>query len=231
MKTIGLLGGMSWESTASYYQLINEEIKKELGGLHSAKIALYSVDFAEIEKLQHQGEWDKTAEILTNAAQGIEKAGADFILICTNTMHLVAPQIQAGISVPLLHIADATAEEIVKQGIKKIGLLGTAFTMEQDFYKGRLEKEYDLTVITPDKADRAIVHQVIYDELCLGEIRDASRYEYLRVIDKLVAQGAEGIILGCTEIALLVKPEHTDVKLFDTTEIHALKAVEKALLK
>ena len=231
MKTIGLLGGMSWESTASYYQLINEEIKKELGGLHSAKIALYSVDFAEIEKLQHQGEWDKTAEILTNAAQGIEKAGADFILICTNTMHLIAPQIQAGISVPLLHIADATAEEIVKQGIKKIGLLGTAFTMEQDFYKGRLEKEYDLTVITPDKADRAIVHQVIYDELCLGEIRDASRYEYLRVIDKLVAQGAEGIILGCTEIALLVKPEHTDVKLFDTTEIHALKAVEKALLK
>ncbi|HIQ16021.1 MAG TPA: aspartate/glutamate racemase family protein [Leucothrix sp.] len=231
MKTIGLLGGMSWESTASYYQLINKEIKKELGGLHSAKIALYSVDFAEIEKLQHQGEWDKTAEILTNAAQGIEKAGADFILICTNTMHLVAPQIQAGISVPLLHIADATAEEIVKQGIKKIGLLGTAFTMEQDFYKGRLEKEYDLTVITPDKADRAIVHQVIYDELCLGEIRDASRYEYLRVIDKLVAQGAEGIILGCTEIALLVKPEHTDVKLFDTTEIHALKAVEKALLK
>ena len=231
MKTIGLLGGMSWESTASYYQLINEEIKKELGGLHSAKIALYSVDFAEIEKLQHQGEWDKTAEILTNAAQGIEKAGADFILICTNTMHLVAPQIQAGISVPLLHIADATAEEIVKQGIKKIGLLGTAFTMEQDFYKGRLEKEYGLTVITPDKADRAIVHQVIYDELCLGEIRDASRYEYLRVIDKLVAQGAEGIILGCTEIALLVKPEHTDVKLFDTTEIHALKAVEKALLK
>ncbi|HIP95189.1 MAG TPA: aspartate/glutamate racemase family protein [Leucothrix sp.] len=231
MKTIGLLGGMSWESTASYYQLINKEIKKELGGLHSAKIALYSVDFAEIEKLQHQGEWDKTAEILTNAAQGIEKAGADFILICTNTMHLIAPQIQAGISVPLLHIADATAEEIVKQGIKKIGLLGTAFTMEQDFYKGRLEKEYDLTVITPDKADRAIVHQVIYDELCLGEIRDASRYEYLRVIDKLVAQGAEGIILGCTEIALLVKPEHTDVKLFDTTEIHALKAVEKALLK
>ena len=231
MKTIGLLGGMSWESTASYYQLINKEIKKELGGLHSAKIALYSVDFAEIEKLQHQGEWDKTAEILTNAAQGIEKAGADFILICTNTMHLVAPQIQAGISVPLLHIADATAEEIVKQGIKKIGLLGTAFTMEQDFYKGRLEKEYGLTVITPDKADRAIVHQVIYDELCLGEIRDASRYEYLRVIDKLVAQGAEGIILGCTEIALLVKPEHTDVKLFDTTEIHALKAVEKALLK
>lgn len=231
MKTIGLLGGMSWESTASYYQLINESIKKELGGLHSAKIALYSVDFAEIEQLQHQGEWDKTAKILTRAAQGIEKAGADFILICTNTMHLVAPQVQAGITVPLLHIADATAEEIIKQDIKKIGLLGTAFTMEQDFYKGRLEKQYKLSVITPDEADRAIVHQVIYEELCLGEIRDASRHEYLRIIDKLVEQGAEGVILGCTEIALLVKPEDTDIQLFDTTKIHALKAVEKALEK
>jgi len=231
MKTIGLLGGMSWESTASYYQLINESIKKELGGLHSAKIALYSVDFAEIEKLQHQGEWDKTAAILTKAAQGIEKAGADFILICTNTMHLVAPQVQAGITVPLLHIADATAEEIIKQDIKKIGLLGTAFTMEQDFYRGRLEKQYKLSVITPDEADRAIVHQVIYEELCLGEIRDASRHEYLRIIDRLVTQGAEGIILGCTEIALLVKPEDTDIQLFDTTRIHALKAVEKALEK
>jgi len=231
MKTIGLLGGMSWESTASYYQLINESIKKELGGLHSAKIALYSVDFAEIEKLQHQGEWDKTAAILTKAAQGIEKAGADFILICTNTMHLVAPQVQAGITVPLLHIADATAEEIIKQDIKKIGLLGTAFTMEQDFYRGRLEKQYKLSVITPDEADRSIVHQVIYEELCLGEIRDASRHEYLRIIDRLVTQGAEGIILGCTEIALLVKPEDTDIQLFDTTRIHALKAVEKALEK
>ena len=231
MKTIGLLGGMSWESTASYYQLINESIKKELGGLHSAKIALYSVDFAEIEKLQHQGEWDKTAAILTKAAQGIEKAGADFILICTNTMHLVAPQVQAGITVPLLHIADATAEEIIKQDIKKIGLLGTAFTMEQDFYRGRLEKQYKLSVITPDEADRSIVHQVIYEELCLGEIRDASRHEYLRIIDRLVTQGAEGIILGCTEIALLVKPEDTDIRLFDTTRIHALKAVEKALEK
>lgn len=231
MKTIGLLGGMSWESTASYYQLINESIKKELGGLHSAEIVLYSVDFAEIEKLQHQGEWDKTAKILTRAAQGIEKAGADFILICTNTMHLVAPQVQAGITVPLLHIADATAEEIIKHDIKKIGLLGTAFTMEQDFYKGRLEKQYKLSVITPDEADRAIVHQVIYEELCLGEIRDASRHEYLRIIDKLVEQGAEGVILGCTEIALLVKPEDTDIQLFDTTKIHALKAVEKALEK
>lgn len=231
MKKIGLLGGMSWESTASYYQLINEEVKNQLGGLHSAIIIMYSVNFAEIEKLQHQGEWDKTAEILTKAAQGIEKAGADFILICTNTMHLVAPQIQAGLSVPLLHIADATAEEIVTKNIKKIGLLGTAFTMEQDFYKGRLEKNYDLTVLTPNEADRAIVHKVIYDELCLGVTDDASRNEYLRIIDSLVAEGAEGIILGCTEITLLVNSEHTNVQLFDTTKIHALKAVENSLAR
>ncbi len=229
MKTIGLLGGMSWESTASYYQLINEGVKQALGGLHSAKIALYSVDFDEIEKLQHRGEWDETAAILSKAAQGIEKAGADFILICTNTMHLVAPQIQAKITIPLLHIADATAEEIVKAGITKIGLLGTAFTMEQNFYKGRLEKEYELEVLTPDEPDRKIVHQIIYDELCLGNIDNASRNEYLRIINSLVARGAEGIILGCTEIALLVKSQDTDTKLFDTTTIHAQKAVEKAL--
>lgn len=229
MKTIGLLGGMSWESTASYYQLINDTVKEKLGGLHSAKIALYSVNFSEIETLQRQGNWDDAAKILTVAAQGLEKAGADFILICTNTMHLVAPQIQEGLSIPLLHIADATGEEIAKKEIKKIGLLGTAFTMEQDFYKGHLEKNYDLSVIIPDEPDRAIIHQVIYEELCLGEIRDASRFEYLRIIDSLVAQGAEGIILGCTEIALLVKPEHTDTELFDTTKIHALKAVEMAL--
>jgi aspartate racemase len=229
MKTIGLLGGMSWESTESYYRLINETVKQKLGGLHSAKIILYSVDFAEIEKLQHQGEWDKTAYILKKAAQGIEKAGADFILICTNTMHLVAPEIRACINIPLLHIADATAEEIVKAGIKKIGLLGTAFTMEEDFYKGRLESEYVLEVITPNAGDRQIVHQIIYDELCLGKIEDSSRNEYLRIIDKLIEQGAEGVILGCTEITLLVKPEQTDTRLFDTTTIHALKAVEEAL--
>jgi len=229
MKTIGLLGGMSWESTVSYYQLINEGVKASLGGLHSAKITLYSVDFSEIEALQHKGEWDKTAEILIKAAKGLEAAGADFILICTNTMHLVAPEIQAGISVPLLHIADATAEEIVKSGIKKIGLLGTAFTMEKDFYKGRLEKEYDLNVIVPDAPDRSLIHQVIYEELCLGKIKDASRNEYLRIINHLVAQGAEGIILGCTEIALLVTSNHTNVRLFDTTKIHAHKAVVMAL--
>ncbi len=220
---------MSWESTASYYQLINEGIKEKLGGLHSAKIVMYSVDFAEIEALQHQAKWDETARILTHAAQGIEKAGADFMLICTNTMHRVAPQVESGISIPLLHIADATAEEISRQGMKKIGLLGTAFTMEQDFYKGRLEQQYGLEVMIPDEADRALVHQIIYDELCLGKIRDASRHEYLRIMDSLRQKGAEGIILGCTEIALLVNSEHTEIPLFDTTRIHALKALEACL--
>ena len=229
MKIIGLLGGMSWESTESYYRLINETIKESLGGLHSAKLVLVSVDFDEIEKLQHQGDWDACAKILIGAAQSLEKAGADFILICTNTMHLVAPQIQAGVSIPLLHIADATGEEIAKLNLKKVGLLGTAFTMEEDFYKGRLESSYGLEVIIPNEADRKIVHQVIYNELCLGKIENDSRKEYLRIIEGLVAQGAEGVILGCTEIALLVKPEHTQVQLFDTTKIHALKAVEKAL--
>jgi len=229
MKTIGLLGGMSWESTESYYRLLNQTVKARLGGLHSAKVILHSVDFAEIEQLQHLGEWDKTADILTGAAQGLEKAGADFILICTNTMHLVAPQIQTGINIPLLHIADATAEEIVKEDINRIGLLGTAFTMEEDFYKGQLQDKYHLDVIVPNEEDRKIVHQIIYDELCLGNIKDTSRNEYLRIIDDLVAQGAEAVILGCTEIALLVKPQHTNVKLFDTTRIHALKAVEMAL--
>jgi len=229
MKTIGLLGGMSWESTESYYRLLNETVKERLGGLHSAKVVLHSVDFAVIEQLQHLGEWDKTAEILKKAAQGLEKAGADFILICTNTMHLVAPQIQAGINIPLLHIADATAEEIVKANIQKIGLLGTAFTMEEDFYKGQLQNKYHLDVITPNSNDRKIVHQIIYDELCLGNIQNNSRKEYLRIIDDLVKQGAEAIILGCTEIALLIEPQHTKVKLFDTTRIHALKAIEIAL--
>lgn len=224
-----MLGGMSWESTELYYRIINESVKQSLGGLHSAKVLLHSVDFAEIEQLQHLGEWDRTAEILKTAAQGLEKAGADFIVICTNTMHLVAPQIQEGINIPLLHIADATAEEIVKAGIKKIGLLGTAFTMEEDFYKGQLNKKYHLDVIVPNEEDRKIVHQIIYKELCLGNIKDASRNEYLRIIEDLVEQGAEAVILGCTEITLLVEPHHTKVKLFDTTKIHALKSVEKAI--
>ena len=229
MKTIGLLGGMSWESTASYYRIINEGVKAKLGGLHSAKIALVSVDFHPIEALQKEGNWDKTAAILKKAASDIEKAGADFILICTNTMHLVAPEVEAEISIPLLHIADATAQDIVNTGIKKIGLLGTAFTMEKDFYKGRLENKYGLDVIIPNKSDRKIIHDIIYDELCLGHINKSSRAEYLRIINTLIEQGAEGVILGCTEITLLVTPEDTDVKLFDTTMIHAQKAVELAL--
>ncbi len=229
MKTIGLLGGMSWESTELYYRLINETVKSKLGGLHSAKVILHSVDFAEIEKLQHIGDWDKTAEILAKAAQGLEKAGADFIVICTNTMHLVVPQIEAGINIPILHIADATAEEIIKNGIKKVGLLATAFTMEKDFYKERLEKNYNLEVITPNAKDRKLIHQIIYTELCLGTINEGSRTKYLLIMNKLMQQGAEAIILGCTEIALLVKPEDTVIKLFDTTTIHGLKVVEYAL--
>ena len=230
MKTIGLLGGMSWESTELYYRLINEQVKQKLGGLHSAKLILHSVDFAEIEQLQHQGQWDKTADILITAAKGLEKAGADFILICTNTMHLVAPQIQTSINIPLLHIADATAEVLIENKIEKVGLLGTAFTMEKAFYKGRLT-DYQLDVVTPNQNDRQTIHEIIYNELCLGEIKPESRNKYLHIIDDLVKQGAESVILGCTEIALLVKPEHTNITLFDTTKIHALKAVEKALQK
>jgi len=221
---------MSWESSQSYYQLINQKVKEKLGGLHSAKVILYSLDFDEIEKLQHLGEWQKTADILIDAAQNLQKAGADFILICTNTMHLVAPQVSAAVQIPLLHIADATAEEIVAAGIIKIGLLGTAFTMEQDFYKGRLENQYGLEVLIPNKTDRKIVHQVIYKELCLGKTLSTSRNEYLRIINELAAQGAEGVILGCTEIALLLNEQDTDVRLFDTTAIHAIKAVEWALM-
>ena len=229
MKTIGLLGGMSWESTALYYRQINELVKEKLGGLHSAQIAMYSVDFQEIEILQHKGEWDATGEILSKAAEQIQNAGADFLLICTNTMHKVAPQIEAAIEIPLLHIADATAERIKSQGIKNIGLLGTRFTMEQDFYAGRLRDAHGLNVILPSKQDREIVHRVIYEELVLGMVRDESRLEYLRIMDALRAEGAEGVIEGCTEIVMLVQQEHTDIPLFDTTSIHAREAVEMAL--
>lgn len=229
MKTIGLIGGMSWESTASYYQTLNQEIKKQLGGLHSAKIALYSVDFAEIETLQHQDEWDKTADILGNAAKAVEAAGADFFLICTNTMHKVAPQVCQHVAIPLLHIADATAQQLKDSGISKVGLLGTKFTMEQTFYKGRLQDSFNIEVIVPNEHDRNIIHQVIYDELCLGEIKTTSRQHYLDIIDKLFNEGAQAVILGCTEIALLINQNDTDVPLFDTTSIHAQKAVEYAL--
>lgn len=229
MNTIGLLGGMSWESTLSYYKAINEGVKKRLGGLHSAEIALYSVNFDPIEKLQHEGNWDKTADILTEAAQRVEAAGADFLVICTNTMHKVAPQIESGINIPLIHIADATAETLVSRGIQKVGLLGTAFTMEQDFYKGRLTDKYGLDVIVPNVEDRSFIHRVIYEELCLGTVTAEAKGGYLHVIDRLAAEGAEAVILGCTEIGLLVKQEDTQVELFDTTEIHAQAAVTACL--
>lgn len=229
MKTIGLLGGMSWESTVLYYQKINELVKEKLGGLHSAQIAMYSVDFQEIEELQHAGKWDATADILAKASYQIQAAGADFLVICTNTMHKVAPQIAERIDIPILHIADATAERIKAAGIETIGLLGTRFTMEQDFYAGRLRNAHGLNVLLPPKADRDLVHRVIYEELVLGVVRHESRREYLRIMDDMRAAGAEGIIEGCTEIGMLVQQEHTDIALFDTTSIHAEAAVEMAL--
>jgi len=229
MKTIGLLGGMSWESTVGYYQAINKGIKNSLGGLHSAKIAMYSVDFSQIEKLQHSGDWEGTAEILVGAAKNVQAAGADFLLICTNTMHKVAPQIESAIDVPLLHIADATAEVLLEKGIKTVGLLGTAFTMEQDFYKGRLIDNYGLNVHVPPEVDRKIIHDVIYKELCLGKVNPSSKVEYLRIIEDLANQGAEAVILGCTEIGLLVNQTDTDITLLDTTYVHAKKAVEYAI--
>jgi aspartate racemase len=230
MKTIGLLGGMSWESSAEYYRAINEGVKNALGGLHSAKIAMYSVDFDPIEKLQHEDDWQGAAALLCDAAKNVQNAGADFLVICTNTMHKVAPDIEKAIEIPLLHIADATAEILVKNGIKKVGLLGTAFTMEQDFYKARLNINYGLTVLTPNKEDRKIVHNVIYEELCLGKTLDSSKQAFLRIIRTLANQGAEAVILGYTEISMLVDQTDTDVVLLDTTCIHAQKAVEWAVL-
>jgi aspartate racemase len=229
MKTIGLLGGMSWESSVAYYRAINEGVKHALGGLHSAKIAMYSVDFDPIEKLQRDGDWEGAGKILVDAAINVQAAGADFLVICTNTMHKVAPQIEEAIDIPLLHIADATAEVLVKNGIKTVGLLGTAFTMEQEFYKGRLSANYGLTVLTPNKEDRLTIHNVIYKELILGEMLSPSKAEYLRIIDALASQGAEAIILGCTEIGMLIKQADTEITLLDTTYIHAQKAVEWAI--
>lgn len=229
MKTIGMLGGMSWESTSSYYRALNEGIKNRLGGLHSAKIAMVSVDFHEIEVLQRAGDWAATAVILANAARQVQAAGADFLLICTNTMHKVANEVAAAVDIPLLHLADATGQRLQDNGIKTVGLLGTRFTMEQDFYKQRLSENFDLNVLVPDNEGIELVHKVIYDELCLGHIMDASRDSYLQIIDSLHDRGAEAVILGCTEIALLVKQEHTSLPLYDTTAIHCDTAVEYAL--
>ncbi len=228
MKTIGLIGGMSWESSAEYYRIINEEIKKKLGGLHSAKCLLYSVDFKEIEHYQSIGAWDKAGEALGQVARSLEKAGADFIVICTNTMHKVLGYIQEMITIPILHIADATAEQIIRQDIRSVGLLGTKYTMEQDFYKSRVAS-HDINVIVPNDEERELINNIIYQELCLGEIKQSSKNIYKKIINNLVDRGAEGIILGCTEIGLLVKADDSKVPLFDTTLIHAQKAVNKSL--
>ena len=229
MKTIGLIGGMSWQSTVSYYQALNQGVQQVLGGLHSAKILLHSVDFSPIEQLQHQGDWDETANILISAAQAVEAGGADFLLICTNTMHKVAPEVEAAITIPLLHIADATAMALRSDNITRVGLLGTKFTMEQDFYKSRLTDEFGIEVLVPNESQRQVVHDIIYNELCLGVIRDESREHYLTTIAQLFKQGAQAVILGCTEISLLVAQADTDVVLYDTTAIHANHAVKLAL--
>jgi aspartate racemase len=229
MKVIGLIGGMSWESTAEYYRLINESVKERLGGLHSAKCVLYSVDFAEVAGLQRRGQWPQAAQLLVGAAQSVEKAGADFVLICTNTMHKLADTVQAGIGIPLLHIADATAEKVKQADIGRVGLLGTRFTMEDDFYRGRLTNQFGLEVMIPDTKDRETVHRIIYEELCVGRIRPESRAQVADIMSRLVEMGAEGIILGCTELGLLLGPEDCRAPLFDTTRVHALAAVEQAL--
>ena len=229
MKTIGLIGGMSWESSIEYYRIVNEIAKAKLGGLHSAKSIMYSVDFAEIETLQYQGRWQEAAQVLIGAAESLESGGADFIVLCTNTMHKVADDVQAHTRIPILHIADATAQRIKESGINKIGLLGTRFTMEEDFYKNRLIQKYGLDVMIPNAQEREIVHRVIYDELVIGEIRQDSKERYLDIIERLVQGGAEGVILGCTEIGLLIHDGDCRVPLFDTTRIHAIAAVEYAL--
>ncbi|MFD6436119.1 aspartate/glutamate racemase family protein [Streptomyces venezuelae] len=228
MKTIGLIGGMSWESSAEYYRLLNELVRERLGGLHSARCVLYSVDFAEIERLQVRGEWERAGDVLAGAAKGVEAAGADLVLICTNTMHKVADQVQDAVSVPLLHLGDATAEAVRRAGITRVGLLGTAFTMEQEFYRDRLAA-HGLDVLVPDEAGRGLVHRVIYQELCLGVVREESRAAYQEVIRSLIDRGAQGVILGCTEIELLIGQEHSPVPVFPTTRLHAEAAVDVAL--
>ncbi|RFO94955.1 aspartate racemase [Rhodoferax lacus] len=230
MKTIGLIGGMSWESSALYYRQINEAIKARLGGLHSAKLVMVSVDFHAIEELQRAGDWATAGEMLANAARSLQAAGADFLLLCTNTMHIVAPAIEAAVDIPLLHIADPTAEAIQRAGHTRIGLLGTRFTMEQAFYKDRLVQQHGLQVLLPSQPDRDTVHRIIFEELCLGQLHEASRQHYRRIMASLVAQGAQAIILGCTEITLLVGAADASVALFDTTALHALAGAERALL-
>lgn len=229
MKTIGLIGGMSWESSLLYYQIINQRVKEKLGGHHSAKSLMYSVDFHEIKTLQHQGKWDDATKIMIDSAQKLEAGGADLLVICTNTMHKMAKEVEESVSIPLLHIADSTAHAIVKDGLKKVALLGTAFTMEQDFYKGRLVEKFGLEVIVPDETERMVIHDIIYQELCLGIINEESRQSYIKIINNLSRQGAEAIILGCTEITPLISQHHCSIPIYDTTRIHAESAVDYAL--
>ena len=229
MKTIGLIGGMSWESSLEYYRILNESVKQRLGGFHSAECVMYSVDFEEIEKLQHQDDWEKLARVMMEAAQKVECAGADFILICTNTMHKVAGEVQEAVQIPLLHIVDVTADAVKMKGQRKVGLLGTKFTMEQDFYKGRLHRQYGIEVLIPNESEREEIHAILYGELCLGEIKESSRKTFHSIIKRLFAQGAEGIILGCTEIPLIVKQADYEIPLYDTTALHAEAAVTIAL--
>jgi aspartate racemase len=229
MQTIGLIGGMSWESSAEYYRIINQETNRRLGGVHSAQCLMFSVDFEEIKLLQHEGEWERLADAMKEAALRLERGGADFIVLCTNTMHRLADAISSTVRIPLLHIADPTAEKIRAAGFQRVGLLGTAFTMEQDFYKGRLQQRHGLDVLVPDEGDRRIVHEIIYKELVLGQVRPESRQAYRDIIARLIERGAQCVILGCTEIMLLVKDEDSAVPLFDTTTIHAIAAVDRAL--
>jgi len=229
MKTIGLIGGMSWESTQLYYRQINQGIRQQLGGLHSAQILLHSVDFAPIEALQHAGDWDATAKILSQVARSLEAGGADFFLICANTMHKVADKVEKAVNIPLLHITDATARVLLADKVSRIGLLGTAFTMEQSFYKGRLSQQHGIEVLVPDARDRETVHNIIYQELCLGMVKPASKKTCLQIIERLQRRGVEGVILGCTEICMLVDQADTSIKLYDTTAIHAEQAVDYAL--
>jgi aspartate racemase len=229
MKTIGLIGGMSWNSSLEYYRIINETIKEKLGDLHSAKCILYSVDLAEIEHLQHEGKWKELAEVMIDTAQKLERANAEFVVICTNTMHKMADDIQNNINIPILHIVDAVAERILEKGLRKVGLLGTRFTMEGDFYKRMLKEKHDIETIIPDNDEREMIHDVIYNELCLGIIKRSSREMFKKTIKNLNANGAEGVILGCTEIPLLIKEKNVNIPLFDTAAIHARSAVEFAL--
>jgi aspartate racemase len=229
VKTIGLIGGMSWESSAQYYRIINQEMRRQLGGVHSARTLMLSVDFGQIERLQHLGDWQTLAGEMIDAARRLAAGGAELLVLCTNTMHRVAPEIEQAVSIPLLHIADPTAKAVLAAGYRRVGLLGTAFTMEQTFYRGRLVDRFGLEVLVPDSGDRAVVHEVIYGELVAGKALPASRAAYREIIGRLIERGAEAIVLGCTEIMLLVGPEDSPVPLFDTTNLHALAAVQAAL--